>query len=161
MRAGNDVATWFFDPYYIRKKILPSYERKGQSTFDFYPNQSVFWPFYFALKENRGMKNENRFQKELIEDIKSRFPKAVVLKNDPDYIQGIPDLIVLNGNRWAALEVKKSEKATHRPNQDYYISKLDEMSYARFVYPENKEEVLYELQQALRPGRKARISKCQ
>ena len=107
------------------------------------------------------MKNENRFQKELIEDIKSRFPKAVVLKNDPDYIQGIPDLIVSNGNRWAALEVKKSEKATHRPNQDYYISKLDEMSYARFVYPENKEEVLHELQQALRPGRKARISKCQ
>ena len=107
------------------------------------------------------MKNENRFQKELIADIKSWFPKAVVLKNDPDYIQGIPDLIVLNGNRWAALEVKKNEKATHRPNQDYYISKLDEMSYARFVYPENKEEVLHELQQALRPGRKARISKCQ
>ena len=70
------------------------------------------------------MKNENRFQKELIADIKSRFPKAVVLKNDPDYIQGIPDLIVLNGNRWAALEVKKSETASHRPNQDYYISKL-------------------------------------
>ena len=107
------------------------------------------------------MKNENRFQKELIADIKSRFPKAVVLKNDPDYIQGIPDLIVLNENRWAALEVKKSETASHRPNQDYYVSKLGEMSYARFVYPENKEEVLYELQQALRPGRKTRISKRQ
>lgn len=105
------------------------------------------------------MKNENRFQKELIADIKSRFPKAVVLKNDPDYIQGIPDLIVLNGNRWAALEVKKSETASHRPNQDYYISKLGEMSYARFVYPENKEEVLYELQQALRPGRATRVPK--
>lgn len=107
------------------------------------------------------MKNENRFQKELIADIKSRLPNAIVLKNDPDYIQGIPDLIILNGNRWAALEVKKSEKATHRPNQDYYISKLGDMSYASFIYPENKEEVLYELQQALRPGRKARISKCQ
>lgn len=91
---------------------------------------------------------EKGFQKNLIKDIKKRFPGCVVMKNDSGYIQGIPDLTVLYKNKWAALEGKKNEKATHQPNQDYYVNKLDEMSFARFIYPENKEEVLNELQQA-------------
>lgn len=76
------------------------------------------------------------------------FKGCIVLKNDPDYIQGIPDLIILFNDKWAALEVKKSEHASHRPNQDYYVDIMDQMSFASFIYPENKEEVLYELQQA-------------
>lgn len=70
------------------------------------------------------------------------------MKNDPNYIQGIPDLIVLWENRWAALEVKRSTKASHRPNQEYYVDKMDNMSFARFIYPQNKEEVLDEVQQS-------------
>ena len=92
---------------------------------------------------------ESEFQRDLIKGIKDRFPEAVVLKNDPTYIQGIPDLLVLNNDKWAALECKASEKSRHRPNQEYYINLLNTMSYAGFVYPENKEEVLDELQQAL------------
>lgn len=64
------------------------------------------------------------------------------MKNDSSYIQGIPDLLVLFRNKWAALEVKKSNTASHRPNQDYYVDKMNDMSYAAFIYPENKEEVL-------------------
>lgn len=90
--------------------------------------------------------NENKFQAGLIKDLKARFPGCMVLKNDPNYIQGVPDLLVLHNNKWAALEVKKESKASHRPNQDYYISKMNEMSYARFVDPDNKQEVLNELQ---------------
>lgn len=45
----------------------------------------------------------------------------------------------------AALEGKKSASAPHRPNQDYYVQQMDEMSFAAFIYPENKEEVLNEL----------------
>lgn len=93
---------------------------------------------------------ENRFQAELIKEIKNRFPECTVLKNDAGYIQGIPDLLVLNGKHWAALECKKDAKAKHRPNQDYYIEKLNQQSYAKFVDPTNKEEVLNELQQAFR-----------
>lgn len=92
---------------------------------------------------------ENEFQAQLIKDVKSLLPGCYVLKNDPNYIQGFPDLLILYRDKWAALECKRSESASRRPNQEFYISSLRDMSYASFVYPENKEEVLYELQRAL------------
>lgn len=95
------------------------------------------------------MSRENSFQKSLIKELKLIFPGCVVLKNDSSYCQGIPDLLILYNDKWAMLECKRNSKASHRPNQDYYISKLDEMSYASFISPDNKEEVLNELQQAL------------
>ena len=94
---------------------------------------------------------ESKFQSQLIKEIKTRFPGAIVLKLDPNYIQGLPDLLVLYEDRWAALECKASSKASHRPNQEFYISEMNAMSYANFIYPENKEEVMDELQQALQP----------
>lgn len=93
-------------------------------------------------------KLERDFQSKLIREIKERFPGCVVMKNDPNYIQGIPDLTVLYGKHWASLETKRSANAKHRPNQDYYVDKLDSMSFSRFICPENKEEVLGELQSA-------------
>lgn len=78
------------------------------------------------------------------------FPGCIVMKNDPNYIQGIPDLIVLWNDRWAALEVKRSSKASHRPNQEYYVEMMDNMSFSRFIFPQNKEEVLDELQRSFR-----------
>lgn len=92
-------------------------------------------------------KLERDFQRDLIKELKDIFEGCIVMKNDSSYIQGIPDLIVLFNDRWAALEVKKSRTASHRPNQEYYVDKMDDMSFARFVYPENKEDVLDELQQ--------------
>lgn len=91
---------------------------------------------------------ERDFQSKLIGDLKTRFPGCIIMKNDPNYIQGIPDLVILYGSRWASLEVKKSARAKKRPNQDYYVGKMNEMSFSRFICPENKEEVLDELQSA-------------
>ena len=96
------------------------------------------------------MAKESNFQKQLIRDIGSRFPDSIVMKNDSSYIQGIPDLLILNGKHWAALECKRSENASHQPNQDWYVKKMNEMSYAGFVYPENKEQIFYELEQAFK-----------
>lgn len=92
---------------------------------------------------------ESQFQTVLIQDIKKILPGCIVLKTDPTYITGFPDLLILYEDRWAALEVKRSQNARHGNNQEYYIAMCDDMSYASFVYPENKEEVLRELQQAL------------
>lgn len=94
------------------------------------------------------MKLESKFQKELIDDLKKEFPDCLVLKNDPTYIQGIPDLVVLHKDSWAALECKRNGKASKRPNQEYYISKMNGMSFARFISPENKKEVIDELHTA-------------
>lgn len=100
---------------------------------------------------------ENKFQSKLIRELKIEFPGCIVLKNDAGYIQGIPDLLILYKNYWAALECKKSEKASHQPNQDYYISKMNGMSFASFIYPENKEEILDELQRTFRIRRSSRV----
>ena len=99
------------------------------------------------------MKRENQFQSALIKELKNIFPGCIVLKNDSSYYQGIPDLLVLYQDRWAMLECKRSANSSHRPNQDYYIQKLGEMSYANFISPENKEEVLNELQQTFQSKR--------
>ena len=94
-------------------------------------------------------KLERDFQAKLIKELKQISRGCIVMKNDSSYIQGIPDLIILYRDKWAALECKKSATASHRPNQEYYVELMDEMSFASFIYPENKEEVLYELQQTL------------
>lgn len=99
------------------------------------------------------MKRESAFQSALIGELQKIFPGCMVLKNDALYYQGIPDLLVLYNDKWAMLECKRSFNAHHQPNQDYYIDKFDNMSFARFISPENKEEVLDELQQAFESGR--------
>lgn len=99
---------------------------------------------------------ENKFQANLIKEIKEMFPGCIVMKNDSSYIQGIPDLLVLYNNKWASLECKKSANARKQPNQEYYVGKMNEMSFSRFICPENKEEVLHDLQSALQSRRSSR-----
>jgi hypothetical protein len=89
------------------------------------------------------------------------FPGCIVTKLDSGHIQGIPDLLILWNERWACLECKRSKNASHRPNQDYYVNKMNDMSFSAFIYPENKEEVLHELQQAFRVRRDSRVSECE
>lgn len=104
-------------------------------------------------------RDEGDFKSDLVKEIHKRFPDSIVTYLNPNHIQGIPDIIVLNGNKWAALEGKIAKDASHRPNQDYYVSLMNDMSYSRFIYPENCEEILNELQQAFRPRRKTRVSR--
>lgn len=96
---------------------------------------------------------EREFQADLIRELRDIFPGCLILKNDPNYLQGVPDLSIFWYNCWAMLEVKASENSPHRPNQDYYIDMLNEASFAAFIYPENKDHILAELQQAFGAGR--------
>ena len=93
---------------------------------------------------------ERYFQKQLIKEIKKRFKGCIVCKMDPNYIQGIPDLLILYKNKWAALEVKNSQHASHRPNQEHYVNLMNKMSFSKFIYPENKERILNEMEQSFK-----------
>lgn len=95
-------------------------------------------------------KLERDFQRELIKDIEKRFPGSIVTKLDSSHIQGIPDLLILYKDRWATLECKRNKNASRQPNQKLYVNKMNDMSFSRFIYPENREEVLGELQQAFK-----------
>lgn len=104
-------------------------------------------------------KKENEYQAGLINRIKERFPGSMVLKNDARYLQGIPDLTVLYEDKWAALEVKRERGAHRQPNQSYYISKMNRMSYASVIDPDNEQEVLDEMATTFGSRRKTRIPK--
>lgn len=103
---------------------------------------------------------ESRYQSELIKKLVGLFPGCIVLKNDTDYLQGIPDLLILWRDKWAVLEVKRRpprSSADFEPNQEWYLDKMNEMSFAACIYPENEEDVLHDLQQAFRSRRSARV----
>lgn len=102
---------------------------------------------------------ENQYQAKLIKKLKDLFPDCVILKNDSLYQQGVPDLTIFYNQQWAALEVKRSLSDASQPNQEYFVKKLNRMSFAAFICPENEREVLSALQQAFEPPRRARVSK--
>lgn len=88
---------------------------------------------------------ESKFQSNLKKELKEIFPGCIVTKLDSGDIQGIPDFLILYKDKWATLENKRSYKASRRPNQEYYVNKMNEMSFSRFIYPENKDDVLVDL----------------
>ena len=96
----------------------------------------------------RSSRLESGFQDRLIGELKEMFPGCMVFKMDQ--LQGIPDLLILHEDRWASLENKKSADAKKQPNQEYYVDKMNKMSFSRFVCPENKQEVLTELCEHMR-----------
>ena len=102
---------------------------------------------------------ESSFKSKLVKDLRSMFDDdAIILKNDANYLQGVPDILILYGDKWAVLECKDSFDSPYRVNQEYYIKKMDDMSFARMICPENKEEVLNAVHKALRHSRSARVS---
>jgi hypothetical protein len=96
----------------------------------------------------RSSRLESGFQDKLIKELKELFPGCMVFKMDQ--IQGIPDLLVLYGKTWFSLENKRSASAKKRPNQEYWVNRMNEMSFSRFIYPENKEDILNELCKAFK-----------
>jgi hypothetical protein len=104
------------------------------------------------------VKNENKYQAELIKRISAMLRDVLIMKLDSGYMQGIPDLLILHPNGWAVLEVKRSINEPFQPNQEYYLDMLDQWSFAAMICPENESEVLNALQQALGIGRQTRLS---
>ena len=104
------------------------------------------------------MTTESPYQADLIRRMRDLYPDCMILKNDSGYLQGVPDIIILWNDRWAMLEVKRSEKAPNRPNQTYWVRVMNQMSFAAFISPENEEEVLDALEHAFTSRRRSRVS---
>jgi Holliday junction resolvase-like predicted endonuclease len=115
--------------------------------------------FFSLITTEELYVTENQYQAKLIRKLKRMFPGIEVLKQDPSYQQGMLDLILLYRDKWASLEVKKDADAEVQPNQGFFVRKLNKMSFASYIYPENEEEVLNALQQAFEPPRRACVSK--
>lgn len=91
----------------------------------------------------RSSRLESGFQDKLVKELKETFPGCMTFKMEQ--IQGIPDLLVLYKDKWATLECKQFARAKKQPNQEYYVGLMNDMSFSRFVCPENKDQVLNEL----------------
>lgn len=131
---------------FAREKYMDFYEERGKIGIS--PIYILSFRLLKISPKQGGVnlsRSESEFQKEVKEDLKTMFDGCMVLKTDPTDIQGIPDLLILYRDKWASLECKKSRNAPKRPNQEYYVNKMNHMSFSRFICPENKEEVLNEL----------------
>ena len=100
-------------------------------------------------------KLETDFAREILKPrLEQEFPGIVIIKQDPNTsFQGVPDHLLLFEDKWASLETKRTRKSKRRPNQEYYVDRFNDMSYAAFVSPENLDEVLDDLQSTFRPDR--------
>lgn len=127
--------------------------RRKVKTAIFIERLKLFLFFFIYFLEKVNLMRESNFQADLKKELKRIFPGCIITKLDSGDIQGIPDLLILYKNKWATLECKKSKNESKRPNQEYYVRLMNEMSFSRFIYPENKEEVINELQQTFRSRR--------
>lgn len=100
---------------------------------------------------------EADYQAGLVKRLEERFPGCVLLKNDSAYQQGMLDWTLLWKNNWAALEVKRGQNSTLQPNQQFFVEKLDDMSFAAVITPDNEEEVLVALEQAFASRGRTRV----
>lgn len=103
---------------------------------------------------------EGKYKTELTKRIYERFGnRCVVVRLDSALMQGISDMLVLfEGGMWAALEAKTRGNAARQPNQEFYVQKLNDMCFAAFIYPENEEAVLNELEEEYQSHWASRLS---
>lgn len=109
------------------------------------PHLLFFYAVLYFDGDLKMKKRESDFQSNLIKELKARFPGCEIFKTDPEFKRGVPDLIILFNNKWALLECKRERDASKRNNQEYWVNHFNQMSFSRFIFPENKEEVLNEL----------------
>lgn len=137
-----------------QKKVISAFAHASKTRTITIGRPYDFFSISFCLSKEIQMKRmskvETDFELQLIKDLEELFPGCYTWKLDPDQQQGIPDLLILFKDKWAILECKRSMYAKHQPNQDYYVELFNRMSFSAFIYPENREETLDELQRAFR-----------
>lgn len=105
---------------------------------------------FVLVRKWRPLALESAFKSKLRKELEQMFPGCVILKNDAEFQNGVPDMLILWRHKWAMLETKKKKPSPSdfEPNQEWWIEKFHGMSFAACIYPENKEEVISALQSA-------------
>lgn len=49
------------------------------------------------------------------------------------------------------LECKENRNSARRPNQEWFVERCNNMAFAKFIFPENSEEVLNDLEKYFEP----------
>ena len=93
---------------------------------------------------------EADFQSKIVKWLRSKGCMVLKYQQNATTRAGIPDIIFLKEGFWGAIEVKKSKTAKFRPGQKEMVAKMNEMSWAKAVYPENFDETKKELEEILR-----------
>jgi hypothetical protein len=118
---------------------IAGYDRRGENKL----------PAFLILLDRRAML-ETPYRRGLVQRLEKRFPGCFIIVNDPNRLQGIPDLQILWNRRTGFLETKRAKTAKRQPNQEYYVDLLNELCFAAFIHPENEEEVLDELERSFK-----------
>lgn len=100
--------------------------------------------------------NEGLIETRLKTELETKYPLWKYLKGNAMQLAGIPDRIaIFNGGVCAFFEVKATENdclvsQKHQPNQKYYIDEIcSNGGFARYIYAENFDTVLEELNEFL------------
>lgn len=95
------------------------------------------------------MAKEADFQKNVIKWLKSK--GCIVLKYEANATTrvGIPDVFFCKEGFYGFLECKKAKNSPIRPGQKEFITKVNEWSYGKIIFPENWLETRKELEQML------------
>jgi hypothetical protein len=126
-------------------KYITESAAKTQHYIEGYDHSFIFFsPRRWAMPS----KLESSFALDLKDELRGRFPGCVVIKLDPNQLQGVPDLLVLWGSYWAILETKRGARSSRQVNQEYYVNLFNEMSFSAFIHPLNCQEVLDDMERA-------------
>ena len=80
---------------------------RAKKTYPFMKRRDKISIFFYVFRKGVLIMLESKFQANLVAELKRRFPGCIVMKNDANYIQGIPDILILYNDMWASLECKK------------------------------------------------------
>ena len=93
---------------------------------------------------------EKDFQKTIIKWLRAKGCLVIKYQQNATTRASIPDIIFLKEGFWGAIEVKKSKTSKFQPGQKEMVTKMNEMSWAKVVWPENWKETQKELGEILR-----------
>lgn len=93
---------------------------------------------------------ESSFQQGVIRWLRSKGAWCMKVQAGPGVPSGTSDVFFCKDGFYGWLEVKASKSAKKQPHQQEFVDKMDEWSYARFVWPgERWKEVQEELGEML------------